>query len=54
MFAAERHRGQRRAADHAPLILRPLEAAQWLRGRSYPDEVVSAGVLHDVIEDAHV
>src|SRR3954463_5559797 len=53
-FAAARHRGQRREADRAPFILHPLEVAQLLRGRDYPDEVVAAGVLHDVIEDAHV
>ena len=53
-FAAARHTGQRRAADQAPFILHPLEVAQLLRGREYPDEVVAAGVLHDVIEDAGV
>ncbi len=50
-FAAACHAGQRRAADQAPFILHPLEVAQLLRGRDYPDEVVAAGVLHDVIED---
>jgi (p)ppGpp synthase/HD superfamily hydrolase len=53
-FAAARHTGQTRVADHAPFILHPLEVAQLLRGRDYPDEVVAAGVLHDVIEDAGV
>jgi hypothetical protein len=53
-FAAARHRGQWRESDHAPFILHPLEVAQLLRGRDYPDHVVAAGVLHDVIEDAHV
>jgi (p)ppGpp synthase/HD superfamily hydrolase len=53
-FAAERHAGQWREADHAPFILHPLEVAQLLRGRGYPDDVIAAGVLHDVIEDAHV
>jgi (p)ppGpp synthase/HD superfamily hydrolase len=53
-FAARRHEGQRREADRAPFILHPLEVAQLLRGRDYPDDVVAAGVLHDVIEDAHV
>ena len=53
-FAADRHRGQRREADDAPFILHPLEVAQLLRGRDYPDAVVAAGVLHDVIEDSHV
>jgi (p)ppGpp synthase/HD superfamily hydrolase len=53
-FAAREHRGQRRAADRAPFILHPLEVAQLLRGRGYPDTVVAAGVLHDVIEDTEV
>ena len=53
-FAAQQHRGQQREADHAPFILHPLEVAQLLRGRDYPDAVVAAGVLHDVIEDADV
>ena len=53
-FAAARHTGQRRSGDHAPFILHPLEVAHLLRGRDYPDEVVAAGVLHDVIEDAGV
>jgi (p)ppGpp synthase/HD superfamily hydrolase len=50
-FAAARHTGQQRASDHAPFILHPLEVAHLLRGRDYPDEVVAAAVLHDVIED---
>jgi len=53
-FAWMHHSGQRRDADRAPFILHPLEVAQLLRGRDYPDAVVAAGVLHDVIEDADV
>jgi hypothetical protein len=53
-FAADRHRGQRRETDGAPFILHPLEVAQLLRGRDYPDPVIAAGVLHDVIEDTDV
>jgi (p)ppGpp synthase/HD superfamily hydrolase len=53
-FAADRHRGQRRDTDGAPFILHPLEVAQLLRGRDYPDQVIAAGVLHDVIEDTDV
>lgn len=53
-FAAEHHRGQWREADHAPFILHPLEVAQLLRGRDYPDPIVAAGVLHDLIEDTDV
>ena len=50
-FAAEHHRGQRRASDDAAFILHPLEVAQLLNGRGYSDEVVAAGVLHDSLED---
>jgi (p)ppGpp synthase/HD superfamily hydrolase len=53
-FAAARHAGQVREADRAPFILHPLEVAQLLRGRDYPDHVIAAGVLHDVIEDTDV
>jgi (p)ppGpp synthase/HD superfamily hydrolase len=53
-YAAARHTAQRRHGDHAPFILHPLEVAHLLRGRDYSDEVVAAGVLHDVIEDAGV
>jgi (p)ppGpp synthase/HD superfamily hydrolase len=50
-FAAERHDGQRREADDAAFILHPLEVAQLLRGRGYPDAMVAAGVLHDSLEN---
>ena len=50
-FATARHRGQRRDADAAAFILHPLEVAQLLADRDYPDHVVAAGVLHDVIEN---
>jgi (p)ppGpp synthase/HD superfamily hydrolase len=53
-FAAAQHAGQRRDADQAPFILHPLEVAQLLRGRDYPDHVVAAGVLHDLLEDTDV
>ncbi len=53
-FAAARHDGQRRDTDGAPFILHPLEVAHLLRGRDYPDVVIAAGVLHDVIEDTDV
>jgi (p)ppGpp synthase/HD superfamily hydrolase len=50
-FASERHAGQRREADHAPYVVHPLEAASLLERANYPDEVVAAAVLHDVLED---
>jgi (p)ppGpp synthase/HD superfamily hydrolase len=50
-WAAAMHRGQRRAVDQAPFILHPIEVAALLSGRGYDDEVIAAGLLHDVIED---
>jgi (p)ppGpp synthase/HD superfamily hydrolase len=50
-FAAQRHERRTRAADRAPFILHPLEVAHLLHGRGYPDHVVAAGVLHEVIEE---
>ncbi len=42
-FARERH--------GAPFITHPLEVGSLLREHEYPDHVVAAGVLHDVLED---
>src|SRR5262245_8970669 len=50
-FARERHAGQTRAADRAPFVVHPLEAASYLQRLRYPDQVVAAAVLHDVLED---
>ena len=50
-WAAELHASQRRDVDEAPYILHPLEVAALLSGRGFDDEVVEAGVLHDVVED---
>jgi (p)ppGpp synthase/HD superfamily hydrolase len=53
-WAATVHGDQRRAVDRAPFILHPLEVAALLSGRGYDDEVIAAGLLHDVIEDTDV
>jgi hypothetical protein len=50
-FARERHAGQRRQADGALFVLHPLEVASLLDRSHYPDHVVAAAVLHDVLED---
>jgi (p)ppGpp synthase/HD superfamily hydrolase len=50
-YARERHAGQRRHADAAPFVLHPIEAASILERSRYPDHVVAAAVLHDVLED---
>jgi (p)ppGpp synthase/HD superfamily hydrolase len=50
-FALARHAGQQREGDHAPFVLHPLEVGSILSLAGYPDHVVAAGVLHDVLED---
>ena len=50
-FADRRHAGQKRGIDDLPFVTHPLEVARLLHEAGYPDEVVAAGVLHDVLED---
>jgi (p)ppGpp synthase/HD superfamily hydrolase len=50
-FAQERHAGQMRDLDGAPFVTHPVEVSCLLHEAGYPDEVVAAGVLHDVLED---
>jgi (p)ppGpp synthase/HD superfamily hydrolase len=50
-FADRRHAGQTRGVDDLPFVTHPVEVACLLHESGYPDEVVAAGVLHDVLED---
>ena len=49
-FATARHAGQHREIDHAPFITHPIEVGCLLRGDGQPDEIIAAGLLHDVLE----
>jgi HD domain-containing protein len=49
-YASMLHAGQRRRFDGAPFILHPLEVGSLLRCAGADDELIAAGVLHDVIE----
>lgn len=53
-FARAHHEGQRRDADDQPFVLHPQEVAKLLDEAGYPDHMVAAGALHDVIEDTDV
>jgi DNA-binding response OmpR family regulator len=53
-WGAEVHAGQERAVDGAPFMVHPLEVALLLQSGGYRDEVVAAGLLHDVVEKADV
>jgi (p)ppGpp synthase/HD superfamily hydrolase len=50
-FAACHHHGQTRDLDDIPFVTHPVEVACLLHESGYSDEVVAAGVLHDVLED---
>jgi (p)ppGpp synthase/HD superfamily hydrolase len=50
-FAEGRHSGQKRDIDDLPFVTHPVEVACLLHEAGYSDEVVAAGVLHDVLED---
>ena len=53
-FAAGRHAGQTRDMESMPFVTHPVEVACLLHAAGYSDEVVAAGVLHDVLEDTEV
>jgi (p)ppGpp synthase/HD superfamily hydrolase len=49
-FARLRHAGQYREIDHAPFIAHPIEVGWLLCWDGQPEEVIAAGLLHDVLE----
>ncbi|RKQ33186.1 HD domain-containing protein [Oceanobacillus halophilus] len=51
MFATKAHEGQTRKNSDTPYITHPIRVAKRLEMESYSDELISAGYLHDVVED---
>ena len=49
-FATARHAGQHREIDRAPFIAHPIEVGSLLHRDGQPDEIIAAGLLHDVLE----
>jgi HD domain len=49
-FAQLRHDGQYREIDHAPFIDHPIEVGWLLCWDGQSEEVIAAGLLHDVLE----
>jgi (p)ppGpp synthase/HD superfamily hydrolase len=49
-FARARHAGQRREVDQTAFIAHPVEVGRLLRADGQQDEVIAAGLLHDVLE----
>jgi (p)ppGpp synthase/HD superfamily hydrolase len=52
--AARAHRGQTRKGGDVPYIVHPVHVATILLRYGFPEEVIIAGLLHDVVEDADV
>ena len=53
-FAAKVHDGMERKKDKTPYILHPLEAAVIVGTMTENRDVISAAVLHDVVEDTDI
>ena len=51
VWAVQQHAGQRRETDGAAFVMHPIEVASLVDGDHYPDHVVAAAVLHDVLEN---
>ena len=54
VFSTMAHDGMRRRKSDAPYILHPMEVATIIGTMTDKQEVIAAGVLHDVVEDAGV
>lgn len=53
-YAARAHRGDTRKGGDIPYIVHPFEVAMILKDNSFEDEIVAAGLLHDLLEDTEV
>ena len=54
VFSVKAHDGMRRRKSEAPYILHPMEVGAIIGSMTDKQEVIAAGVLHDVVEDAGV
>lgn len=53
-FAADAHKNQYRKAGNIPYILHPMEVATIISTMTQNEDVIIAGLLHDVVEDTPV
>ena len=51
VYATTLHQGKVRKVKNVPYILHPLEVAQIIATMTDDQEIIAAGVLHDVVED---
>jgi (p)ppGpp synthase/HD superfamily hydrolase len=53
-YSAVNHRGYNRKGGDIPYIVHPVEVAMILRENALTEEVIAAGLLHDILEDTGV
>lgn len=53
-FAAKAHQGQFRKVGREPYIVHPIGVALTLAKLGCSDEIIAAGLLHDVVEDTTI
>jgi len=53
-LAIRAHEGQRRKSDRTPYIIHPFMCALKLTDHDFSDVIVSAALVHDVLEDTEV
>ena len=54
VFSTKAHDGMRRRNGEIPYILHPMEVAAIVGTMTGNQEVIAAGLLHDVVEDAGI
>lgn len=53
-YAAEFHQGTTRKGGKTPYIVHPFEVAMILKENALTDNVIAAGLLHDLLEDTEI
>ncbi|MBQ2582107.1 MAG: bifunctional (p)ppGpp synthetase/guanosine-3',5'-bis(diphosphate) 3'-pyrophosphohydrolase, partial [Ruminococcus sp.] len=51
IYATVMHQGKVRKFNGRPFILHPMEVAQILSTMTSDEEIITAGILHDIVED---
>ena len=51
IYATIMHQGKTRKLNKIPYIFHPLEVAQILATLTEDEEIITAGILHDIVED---
>ena len=54
LFATNAHKGQKRKMNGIPYILHPLEVGSIIASLTNDEDIIAAGILHDVMEDCNV